>query len=134
MPHELSEEHAAAIYQVLIDHGVEFVIIGGMAARLHGHATVDVDICPAADDTNLDRPADALRLLDRARGLNGCARIALPPRPRTGTAWYDTDHRFRSWSGGARCRSDLECPGSDLAENTTLSVIHTMQGRTFMLR
>ncbi len=32
MPPELSEDHAAAICQVLMDHGVEFVIIGGMAA------------------------------------------------------------------------------------------------------
>jgi hypothetical protein len=44
MPPELSEDHVAAICQVLIDHSVEFVIIGGMAARLHGtgHATVDI--------------------------------------------------------------------------------------------
>ena len=47
---------------MLIDHGVQFVIIGGMAARLHdtGHATVDVDICPSTDDANLARLASAL--------------------------------------------------------------------------
>lgn len=49
MPPELSEEHVAAICSVLIDRGVEFVVIGGMGARLHdtGHTTVDVDICPS---------------------------------------------------------------------------------------
>lgn len=49
--YELNDEHVAAICRVLIDHGVQFVIIGGMAARLHdtGHATVDVDICPSTD-------------------------------------------------------------------------------------
>ena len=62
MPPELSDEHVAAICGVLIEHGVQFVIIGGMAARLHdtGHATVDVDICPSTDDANLIRLAVAL--------------------------------------------------------------------------
>ena len=46
---------------VLIDHGVQFVIIGGVAARLHhtGHATVDVDICPSTDDADLASLASA---------------------------------------------------------------------------
>ena len=62
MPPELSDEHVAAICRVLIAQGVRFVIIGGMAARLHdtGHATVDVDICPSSDDANLTRLASAL--------------------------------------------------------------------------
>ena len=62
MPPELSDDHVAAICRVLIDHDVQFVVIGGMAARLHhtGHVTVDVDICPATDDANLDRVAAAL--------------------------------------------------------------------------
>lgn len=52
MPPELSDDHVAAICRVLIDHEVKFVVIGGMAARLHetGHATIDVDICPSSDD------------------------------------------------------------------------------------
>ena len=66
MPSDLSDEHVAAICQVLIDHDVRFVIIGGTAARLHdtGHTTIDVDICPAIDDANLSRIADALLELD----------------------------------------------------------------------
>lgn len=62
MPPELSDDHVAAICRVLIDHDVQFVVIGGMAARLHrtGHATVDVDICPSMDDANLGRLAAAL--------------------------------------------------------------------------
>lgn len=65
MSPELSDDHVAAICSVLLDHGVRFVIIGGMAARLHdtGHATVDVDICPSSDDANLSKLADALREL-----------------------------------------------------------------------
>ncbi len=62
MPPELSDDHVAAICSVLIEHDVQYVVIGGMAARLHdtGHATVDVDICPSMDDANLDRLAAAL--------------------------------------------------------------------------
>ena len=53
---------------------VRFVLIGGMAAILHGDAgvTLDVDIAPAFDDANLDRLAAALRSLDariRAEGV-----------------------------------------------------------------
>ena len=73
MPPELSDEHVAAICAVLIDHGVQFVIIGGMAARLHdtGHATVDVDICPSTDDANLARLASALADLGARLRVSG---------------------------------------------------------------
>ncbi len=62
MPPELSDNHVAAICQVLVESGVEFVVIGGMAARLHqtGHSTVDVDICPSPDPANLERLSAAL--------------------------------------------------------------------------
>ena len=73
MPPELSDEHVAAICRVLNDHGVRFVIIGGIAARLHdtGHATVDVDICPSTDDDNLARLASALVDLDARLRVEG---------------------------------------------------------------
>jgi hypothetical protein len=73
MPPELSDEHVAAICRVLIDHGVRFVIIGGMAALLHdtGYATVDVDICPSTDDDNLGRLASALADLDARLRVEG---------------------------------------------------------------
>ena len=73
MPPELSDEHVAAICGVLIDHGVQFVIIGGMAARLHdtGHATVDADICPSTDDANLARLASALADLGARLRVSG---------------------------------------------------------------
>ncbi len=45
---------------------MRFVLIGGMAAILHGDAgvTIDIDIVPAVDSANLDRLAKALRSLD----------------------------------------------------------------------
>ena len=50
----------------LHDADVRFVLIGGMAAVLHGDVgvTVDLDIAPADDPDNLDRLAAALRALD----------------------------------------------------------------------
>jgi hypothetical protein len=73
MPPELGDEHVAAICRVLIAHGVHFVVIGGMAARLHdtGHATVDVDICPSTDDANLTRLASALADLGAQLRVSG---------------------------------------------------------------
>ena len=46
--------------------GVRFVLIGGMAAVLHGDVgvTLDIDITPAPETPNLERLAAALRSLD----------------------------------------------------------------------
>lgn len=51
---------------VLGRHGVEFVLIGGLAAVVHGSPlpTTDVDVTPARDAANLERLAAALRELD----------------------------------------------------------------------
>jgi hypothetical protein len=51
------------IFRVLDHHQVEYVVIGGVAATLHGSnlRTGDVDICPARDEANLTRLAKALR-------------------------------------------------------------------------
>jgi hypothetical protein len=48
--------------RVLTAAGVEFVVIGGVAARVHGSPTVtrDVDICHARDRANLERLSAAL--------------------------------------------------------------------------
>ena len=54
------------ILAALHDADVRFVLIGGMAAILHGDVgvTVDLDIAPAYDLHNLHRLAAALRSLD----------------------------------------------------------------------
>ena len=72
MPPELDDEHVAAVCQVL-DHHVRFVVIGGVAARLHetGHATVDIDICAATDEDNLTQLASALRDLGARLRVEG---------------------------------------------------------------
>lgn len=50
---------------VLHKHKVRFVLIGALAARLHGfpRLTADADITPAEDRANLDRLAGALNEL-----------------------------------------------------------------------
>ncbi|HYN35956.1 MAG TPA: hypothetical protein VEV82_03175 [Actinomycetota bacterium] len=60
------------ILDALARHDVSFVLIGGLAARLHGSptVTVDVDICPARDEDNLQHLADCLKSIDaRLRGV-----------------------------------------------------------------
>jgi predicted nucleotidyltransferase len=61
----LPELDVKGILQALTAHGVDFVVIGGVAAILHGSATLtqDVDISFAQDDANLDALGGALREL-----------------------------------------------------------------------
>lgn len=50
----------------LVDEGVDFVVIGGVAVGYHGYvrATKDVDIVPASDRENLERLARTLHRLE----------------------------------------------------------------------
>ena len=52
--------------EALSRHRVKFVLIGALAARLHGfpRLTADADITPAGDKPNLERLAAALNELD----------------------------------------------------------------------
>ncbi|MBW2235331.1 MAG: helix-turn-helix transcriptional regulator, partial [Deltaproteobacteria bacterium] len=52
-----------AMLSALANRGVRFVLIGGMAAVLHGDVgvTVDIDVVPERSDENLERLARALR-------------------------------------------------------------------------
>lgn len=62
---------AERIFRTLADHGVDYVLIGGLAVQTHGHVrmTNDADLFPEPDPANLKRLAAALRSLD-ARVLN----------------------------------------------------------------
>jgi hypothetical protein len=57
---------ADTILRTLLDHGVEFVVIGGLAVAAHGfpRATKDIDIVPAPESENRRRLYEALRGLD----------------------------------------------------------------------
>jgi hypothetical protein len=52
-----------AMLRTLERHGVHYILIGGLAATLHGSPlrTGDADICPAGDLENLERLAQALQ-------------------------------------------------------------------------
>jgi hypothetical protein len=54
------------LLETLSRHKVNFVLIGALAARLHGfpRLTADADITPAGDKPNLERLAAALNELD----------------------------------------------------------------------
>ena len=59
------EEQVAALCRVLNEHGVDYLVFGSFAGRLHGADvhTRDVDVVPRADPANLQRLADALNAL-----------------------------------------------------------------------
>ncbi len=63
------------ILRVLHRHDVEFVLIGGMAATLHGSdvVTLDLDVSPKSTRDNLERLASALR------DLNASLRVEAEP-------------------------------------------------------
>ncbi|HMJ72315.1 MAG TPA: hypothetical protein VK471_03005 [Solirubrobacterales bacterium] len=50
----------------LVDHRVDFIVVGGYAVAAHGfpRATKDIDICPDPSDDNLGRLAKALATLE----------------------------------------------------------------------
>ena len=71
----MSPLQADEIFACLDRHGVRYVLIGGLAAVLHGSPlpTLDVDICPSNEPSNLARLAAAPDELD--------ARIRRPDSP-----------------------------------------------------
>ena len=83
MANDIAPLRPRELFDVLNRHGVRYVVIGMLAAALHGSplATQDADICPAQDPDNLERLASALRDLD--------ARLETPDRPEGVALPYD---------------------------------------------
>jgi predicted nucleotidyltransferase len=54
------------LFRVLAEHGVDYLVIGGVAAQVHGRrrTTKDLDVTPAPDAENFERLAAALDALD----------------------------------------------------------------------
>lgn len=81
MPAPLDPE---CIFTVLADHGVDYVLIGGLAAVIRGSTamTNDADIVPAAAGENLERLGVALRDLDaRLRSEADQRGVEFDPHP-----------------------------------------------------
>ena len=72
---------AEVLFACLDRHRVKYVLIGGLAAVLHGSPlpTLDADICPSTDPDNLERLAAALEELDaRIRTPDAIDGVAFP--------------------------------------------------------
>jgi hypothetical protein len=87
---------AERILDALAQHGVDHVIVGGLAVQTHGHVrtTVDIDVLPSRDPSNLIRLADALNALE-ARILNPGSegtKIDAMTLPRAGLWQFTTRH------------------------------------------
>ena len=94
----MAEFDPVAMLRVLVDHGVDFLLVGGVAARLRGAPllTQDVDITPATDRPNLERLATALEALDaRLRTQTDPDGVAFPFDPgllASASVWTFTTH------------------------------------------
>jgi hypothetical protein len=87
------------ILEVLERHEVTYVVIGGLAAEIHGspYITRDVDVTPARNRENFSKLAAALRELEaklRVPGLDEPIEVPLDERSfQQGTTWtYVTKH------------------------------------------
>lgn len=72
-----------ALLTPLVRHGVDFVLIGGMAGLSHGssYPSYDLDVVYARDRSNIVRLVDALREIDvRLRGAPADLPFLLDPR------------------------------------------------------
>jgi hypothetical protein len=83
------------IVRVLNKHGVQYVIIGGIAAEIHDlpvPATVDIDVTPARDHKNLERLARAFDELEAGLYTAEEAGTWFPRMPVELWSRYDTLH------------------------------------------
>lgn len=62
-----------ALLRALARHDVEFVVVGGVAAQIHGWrgATADLDIAVSPDEDNVERLGLALRVVGAGEGTVG---------------------------------------------------------------
>ena len=69
----MAEFRPQEIFAVLQRHGVRYVLVGGLAAVLHGaaHLTTDVDVVPEESPDNLRRLSEALRELGARIRITG---------------------------------------------------------------
>ena len=69
----MAEFRPQDILAVLHDHGVRYVLVGGLAAVLHGasNVTTDVDVVPQEALVNLERLSEALKELDARIRVTG---------------------------------------------------------------
>ncbi len=81
MPPRVRPQRNLALLERLTDAGVEFCIVGGIAAVLHGatRSTVDLDIAAPFTESNLRRLLGALDRLDARHATRPDLRVADEP-------------------------------------------------------
>ena len=84
MPRRVRPQRNLALLERLTDAGVEFCIVGGIAAVLHGatRMTVDLDIAAPFTEDNLRRLLSALADLDVRHATRPDLRVADEPTER----------------------------------------------------
>lgn len=90
------------IFEALNRHQVEYIVIGGMAAIVHGAevSTQDVDVVVEQSKANLDRAAAALQDLEATRITNSSAHdMAGEPAPANAYQLTDRVEMFRTPAG-----------------------------------
>lgn len=72
----------ARLLQALTEHGVEFVVVGGVAAQVHGwqSATLDLDIAVSIEEANVQRLNAALASVAAGEGKIGAFGTAFQTR------------------------------------------------------
>lgn len=70
------------LFETLARHGVDYVVIGGVATQVHGHrrTTMDLDLTPAPEPENLRRLAAALEELEARPTDAALADAEIPAR------------------------------------------------------
>jgi hypothetical protein len=70
------------LLRALERHGVEFVVVGGVAAQVHGWegATADLDIAVSREPSNVERLNRALESVDAGEGVIGAFGTAFKTR------------------------------------------------------
>ncbi|MBI2705951.1 MAG: hypothetical protein HYX32_11780 [Actinobacteria bacterium] len=122
--------------EALDRRGVQYLLVGGVACRLHGaeRRTEDIDVLPKDDDKNLARLAAALKDLDaflRVGGLSDDEARALPlaldakalrgmeiSTWRTSAGDLDVLRTLRDLKGGRLAYDELEPRAVNIVVNT----------------
>lgn len=73
------------LLETLLENKIDFVLIGGFAAVVHGSTLVtqDLDICMAMSDTNLENLRKILKDYDPWHRMNRKARLSFLEHPKT---------------------------------------------------
>jgi hypothetical protein len=122
---------AGPLLRALDRHGVDFVVVGGMAGLVHGSAypTFDLDVAYARDEANLERLAAALQELDvTLRGAPPELSFQIDARTLANGANFTFESRFGGFDilgdiGGIRDYEGLRAAARvDAIEDVTVRV------------